>query len=243
MNDKNISPALVLGLLLCTGLALLGHFISNGIVNLRALERTITVKGLSEREVPANTAIWPIRYTEAENDLNRMYSTIQRKNTLIVEFLKKAGFQDKDITISTPAIQDRQAQAYGGAEKERFRYSGVTTITVYSENVDLVRKTMETLVDIGKQGIAITGGDYRGDYRSQAMFLFTKLNDLKPAMIEEATRNTRAVAEKFAQDSKSRLGKIKSAAQGQFTIEDRDSSNPFIKKVRVVSTVQYYLTD
>lgn len=239
MNNKDVGAAFIMGILLCIGLALLGHFIANGIAKLRALERTITVKGLSEREVPANTAIWPIRFSEADNNLNKMFSTIQQKNSLIVEFLKKHGFQDKDITISTPAILDRQAQNYEGTDKVRFRYSGITTITVYSENVDLVRKTMETLVDIGKQGIAISGEDYR----SKTIFLFTKLNDLKPAMIEEATRNARVVAEKFAQDSKSKLGKIKSATQGQFTIEDRDISTPFIKKIRVVSTVQYYLTD
>ena len=75
------------------------------------------------------------------------------------------------------------------------------------------------------------------------MFIFSKLNDLKPEMIEEATKNARAVAEKFAEDSKSRLGKIKSASQGQFSVEDRDSSTPHIKQVRVVSTVEYYLSD
>ena len=73
--------------------------------------------------------------------------------------------------------------------------------------------------------------------------MFTKLNDLKPVMIEEATKNARAVAEKFAQDSKSRLGKIKSASQGQFSVEDQDGSTPYIKNVRVVSTVEYYLSD
>jgi hypothetical protein len=98
---------------------------------------------------------------------------------------------------------------------------------------------MERLVDLGKQGIAISGENYQ----SKTVFEFTKLNDLKPVMIEEATKNARAVAEKFAQDSKSRLGKIKSASQGQFSIEDRDSGTHHIKKVRVVSTVEYYLSD
>ena len=96
---------------------------------------------------------------------------------------------------------------------------------------------METLSDIGKKGIAISGEDYE----SRTVYMFTKLNDLKPAMIEEATKNARAVAEKFAQDSKSKLGKIKSASQGQFSIENRDSSTPHIKRVRVVSTIEYYL--
>jgi hypothetical protein len=239
MNNKNIGAAFVMGIFVCIGLVLLGYFIVSGIVKLRALERTVTVKGLSEREVPANVAIWPIKFSETDNDLNKVFSTIQRKNSIIVEFLKTHGFQDKDISVSTPAILDRESQPYPGSDKAKFRYSGSCTITVYSENVDLVRKTLEKLLDLGKQGIAISGEDYQ----SKTVFMFTRLNDLKPVMIEEATKNARAVAEKFAQDSKSRLGKIKSASQGQFSIEDRDSGTPHIKKVRVVSTVAYYLSD
>jgi hypothetical protein len=239
MNNKNLGAAFVMGILVCIGLALLGYFIASGIVKLKALERTITVKGLSEREVPANIAIWPIKFSEADNDLNKLFSTIQQKDSIIVEFLKKHGFQDKDISISAPSILDRQSQQYQGSDKDKFRYSGSSTITVYSENVNSVRKTMETLVDLGKQGIAISGETYQ----SRTVFMFTKLNDLKPAMIEEATKNARAVAEKFAQDSKSRLGRIKTASQGQFSIEDRDSSTPYVKRVRVVSTIEYYLSD
>jgi uncharacterized protein len=239
MDNKNIVPAFVMGILVCIGLALLGYFIAGGIVKLRALERTIMVKGLSEREVPANIAIWPIKFIEADNDLNRIYSTFQQKNSVIVEYLKANGFQDKEISISAPSILDKQSQQYEGPEKARFRYSGRSTITVYSENVELVRKTMETLSDIGKKGIAIAGEDYE----SRTVYIFTKLNDLKPVMIEEATKNARAVAEKFAQDSKSKLGKIKSASQGQFSIENRDNSTPYIKKIRVVSTIEYYLSD
>jgi len=237
MNDKTTGAAFALGIFVCIGLALLGYLIAGGFVKLRALERTITVKGLSEREVAADIAIWPIKFSEADNDLNTLFSTIQQKNATIVDFLKKQGFQDKDISISAPAILDRQSQ-YGDPGEVKFRFTGNSTITVYSENVDSVRKSLEKLVDLGKQGIAISG-----DYESRTVYLFTKLNDLKPAMIEEATKNARAVAEKFAQDSKSRLGKIKSASQGLFSIEDRDSGTPHIKKVRVVSTVAYYLSD
>lgn len=238
MDNKPLSAAFVLGTFVCIGLALLGYFIAGGMVKLKALERAITVKGLSEREVPANIAIWPIKFSEANNDLNQVFSTLQKKNAIIVDFLKKHGFQDKEISISAPAILDRQSQQ-DGTERGKFRYSGESTITIYSENVDLVRNSMQTLVELGKQGIAISGEDYQ----SRTVFIFSKLNDLKPGMIEEATKNARTVAEKFAQDSKSQLGKIKSASQGQFSIEDRDSSTPHIKQVRVVSTVEYYLSD
>src|SRR4030043_2371907 len=112
MNNKNLGAAFVMGILVCIGLVLLGFFIGGGIVKLRALERTITVKGLSEHEVPANIAIWPIKFSEADNDLNKIFSTLQQKNSITVEFLKKHGFQDKDISISAPAILDRQSQQY-----------------------------------------------------------------------------------------------------------------------------------
>jgi hypothetical protein len=239
MNDKGTSPAFVLGAFICIGLVLLGYFISAGITRVKALDRTVKVKGLSEREVQANIAIWPIKFSEADNSLNNLFSTMQQKNTIIIEFLKSQGFKEEEIYTSAPSIVDRQAQGYAESDRIKFRYSGSSTITIYSDNVDAVRKTMEKLVDLGKKGIAISGEDYQ----SKTEFLFTKLNDIKPEMIEEATKNAREVAEKFAKDSKSKLGKIKSASQGQFSINDRDRNTPYIKKVRVVSTLEYYLSD
>ena len=236
MDNKSISGPYVLGAFICIGLVLLGYLMSGSIIKIKALDRTIEVKGLSEREVPANIAIWPIKFKEAGNDLNNLFSSIQRKNTIIAEFLKKQGFKEKDISISAPAILDRQAQENTEPDKSKFRYSGTSTVSVYTDNVDSVRNSMQKLVDLGKLGIAISG-------ETNTLFLFTKLNNIKPGMIEEATKNAREAAEKFAQDSKSKLGKIKSASQGQFSIEDRDNNTSYIKKVRVVSTVQYYLTD
>lgn len=240
MNGKTgIGGAFVLGIFVCTGLIGLGYYLANGFLQAKALERTVTVKGLSERDVPADVAIWPIKFTVADNDLVALYATVERNNALIVDFLKQNGFAESEISVSVPAIVDRQAQAYGNDSEARFRYTATSSISVYSQNVDKVRETMNKLVDLGKQGLAIAGQDYE----ARTQFLFTKLNELKPAMIEEATRNAREVAGKFAQDSASQLGKIKTANQGQFSIEDRDSNTPHIKKVRVVSTVEYYLSD
>lgn len=239
MENKDIRAAFILGAFICIGLALLGYLIAGGITRIKALDRTIAVKGLSEREVPADIAIWPIKFSEADNDLNSLFSTIQRKNGLIVGFLKKHGFEEKEIFTSAPAIRDRQAQDYGESDKGKYRYTGSSAISVYTGKVDAVRDTMQKLVELGKAGIAISGENYE----AKTVFMFTKLNEIKPRMIEEATKNAREVAEKFAQDSKSGLGKIKTASQGQFTIEDRDSNTPYIKKVRVVSTVEYYLSD
>jgi uncharacterized protein len=239
MNNKNIAGAILLGAFICTGLFALGYQLSKGIIHIKSLDRTVTVKGLSEREVTANIAIWPITFQEAENDLNQLFSNIQQKNALIVNFLNNNGFKNEEISVSFPGILDKQAEGYGGSERIEFRYSGNSTITVYSENVDNVRNTMNQLVELGKQGIAFA----RQGYQTQTEFIFTKLNDIKPEMIEEATKNAREVAEKFARDSNSQLGKIKKASQGQFSIDNRDNNTPYIKKVRVVSTVEYYLSD
>ncbi|HOS97848.1 MAG TPA: SIMPL domain-containing protein [Deltaproteobacteria bacterium] len=239
MSEKSTQAAFVLGAFVCIGLGLLGYLVSGSVLKVKALDRTITVKGLSERDVPADIAIWPISFREANNDLNALFTSIQNKNALIVAFLTKSGFSEKEISISSPAVTDRQAQDYSGSERGAFRYSGSSTVSVYTDKVDLVRKSMERLGELGKQGVAVTGQDYE----TKTAFLFTRLNELKPAMIEEATRNAREVAQKFAQDSKSTLGKIRSASQGQFTIEDRDANTPYIKKIRVVSTVEYYLSD
>lgn len=239
MNSKRIVEAIILGAFLCAGLVILGFFISNSAVKIKGLDRTVTVKGLSEREVPANIAIWPIKFSEADNDLTNVYSVLQKKTDIIIDFLKKNGFTDNDISISAPAIIDRQAQGYVDSSKIKFRYSANSTISVYSKKVDTVRNTMKKLVKLGKQGIVIAGQDYQ----TKTQFLFTKLNEIKPGMIEEATKNAREVAVKFAKDSNSKLGKIKKARQGQFSINDRDSNTPYIKKVRVVSTLEYYLAD
>ncbi len=237
-NKDSAGSAFILGAFLCVGLALLGYFVSGGIVRIRALDRTVEVKGLSEREVPADIAIWPIRFNEADNDLNLLFLTLERKNAAIEAFLKKRGFKEDEISVSAPAIQDRQAQGYSDTQI-KFRYSGASTLTVYTRNVDSVRNAMKDLVELGKQGIAIAGQDYE----AKTEYLFTRLNDIKPDMVEEATKNARLVAEKFARDSQSGLGKIKRAVQGQFSINDRDSNTPHIKKVRVVSTLEYYLAD
>lgn len=167
-----------------------------------------------------------------------MVANLERKNEQIQAFLKLQGFSQKEITIAVPQIVDRQA-GYYDPNANQMRYTASSTVTVYSSNVDLVHQAMAKLLELSKTGIAIAGQDYD----SKPEFIFSGLNELKPDMIEEATRNAREVATKFAADSDSKLGKIKTASQGQFSITDRDSNTPYIKKVRVVATVDYYLSD
>lgn len=229
---------LIIGISLVVGLGLLGVLLGRSVVTFKSLDRTVTVKGLSEREVSADVVIWPIQFTAASNDLGALYRTIDSNTSKVRSFLLEEGVTEDEITVSVPAITDKSAQQWGDASGP-FRYTAVQTVTVYSEQVDRVRIIMSGISALGQEGIVISGDNYQ----SLTEYLFTGLNELKPEMIEEATRSARAVAEKFAMDSDSELGKIRSASQGQFSISPRDNNNPHIKKVRVVSTVTYYLSD
>ena len=238
MAENSKASALVLGVFIFLGLATLGYLLGNAAIKFKEYERTVTVKGLSEREYEADIVIWPIEFTEASNNLGELYGSIERSTEKIRVFLEEAGISQEEITFSIPSITDKSAQQYGNQAKAEFRYTAMQTVTAYSKNIKSVRSVMGTLSELGKQGIVFSGGNYQ----STTEYLFTRLNEAKPGMIEEATRKAREVAEKFASDSKSTLGKIRKASQGQFSINARDKNNPHIKKVRVVSTVEYYLS-
>ncbi|MBY0416785.1 MAG: SIMPL domain-containing protein [Pararheinheimera sp.] len=212
--------------------------LANSLIEFRAMERVVQVKGLSERDVAADTVIWPIKFNEVDNNLTTLVATVERKNEQIQAFLKLQGFSQKEINVALPQIVDRQT-GYYDPNANQMRYTASSTVTVYSSNVDLVHQAMAKLLELSKTGIAIAGQDYD----SKPEFIFSGLNEIKPDMIAEATHNAREVATKFAADSDSKLGKIKTASQGQFSITDRDSNTPYIKKVRVVATVDYYLSD
>ena len=239
MSEPISRGLVVVGASLLLGFIALGWLLGNYAMRVKKLDRTVVVKGLSEREVRADVAIWPLTIQEASNDLDALFGSVQRKNALITEFLGKHGIAADAITVGAPAVTDRHAQSYGDTGNIAYRYTASSTVTVYSTDVDAVRKAMGDVISLGQKGVALSGENYQG----QTQFQFTGLSKLKPEMIEEATKNARAVAEKFAEDSESRLGKIRSAQQGQFSIEDRDSTTPHIKKVRVVSTVEYHLAD
>ncbi len=239
MRGLGIIAAAVLGGLLCLGALGLGMQLSAAAVQLKSLDRTVIVKGLAEREVESDIVIWPIRFSEVGNDLPQLVADIERNTALLMSFLQANGFNADEITVAPPTIVDKKAQNFGNAAAVEYRFTANTVITVYSSKIETTRKTMSKIINLGKQGIVLGGAQY-GD---QTRFGYSGLNQIKPAMIEEATRNAREVAMQFARDSDSELGKIKRASQGQFSINDRDSNTPHIKKVRVVSTVEYYLSD
>ncbi|MEO2268307.1 SIMPL domain-containing protein [Pseudoalteromonas pernae] len=230
----NILPAFLLAL----GLASIGILINNAIIEFKAMDRTVEVKGLAEIQVEADTAIWPIVFTEAGNQLDEVTGALEEKQSAVVAFLKLHGFSDDEISVGQVTVIDKKAQQYG-PEQIGLRYLVSANMSVYSDDPTKVRHASSQISELAKQGIAV-GGDR---YTNRIEYLFTGLNDIKPQMIEQATHNAREVAQKFASDSDSTLGKIKSARQGQFSIVDRDSNSPHLKKVRVVSTIEYYLVD
>jgi hypothetical protein len=239
MMNSSKTSGYVLGLSIFLGLIGLGYLIGNAALQVKGMERSVTVKGLSEKEVMADTVIWPIQFSAAENDLTKLYTSLERQTAHIIEFLEKNGIAGNAISTSPPTLTDKSAQNWGNNTNAEFRYTALQNLSVYSNNIESTRKVMSKMSELGKGGIVLTGGNYQ----MQPEYLYTKLNDIKPEMIEEATKKARLVAEKFADDSQSRLGKIKQASQGQFSISARDKNNPHIKKIRVVSTVEYYLSD
>jgi uncharacterized protein len=241
MNESSSRPAaaLILGVCLAVGIALAGWFVSRGVESAKRFERFVTVKGLSEREVPADLAIWPIRYNVAANDLKALQQQITQSRETVRQFLVAVGFNEKEISIGPPQIADAEMSARAESEdkKPAFRYTATVTTLLRSSRVDEVRKAMETSDQLVQSGIALAGGEYN----SRAEFIFTGINAIKPAMIEEATMNARKAAEQFAKDSKSDVGSIRRATQGGVEINDRDSSSPHRKIVRIVTTVDYFL--
>ncbi|MBD1581176.1 SIMPL domain-containing protein [Pseudoalteromonas sp. S16_S37] len=211
---------------------------SHAFQDIKEMERTVEVKGLAEQEVMADTVIWPVFYKDADNDLETLVARIEKKNSAIRAFLTLHGFDEGEITQATPSIVDKYAQEYSQNEGG-FRYIAKSGMTVFSHQPVKVKQALNELNSLAKQGIAIT----QDDYQNRIEYMFTGLNDIKPQMVQEATQKAREVALKFAKDSDSQLGKIKSARQGQFSISDRDSNTPQIKTVRVVTSVEYYLSD
>lgn len=212
--------------------------VNNGLGSISANQRTVTVRGLCEKEVTANKVTWPIVSKEVGNDLPSIYGNIENTNAAILKFLKSNGIKDDEISVNAPQVVDMQADRYNSNQLP-YRYNVTNVVVVTSSQVDLVRKLIERQTELLKQGIAIVAGDYQ----YQTTYEYTDLNTIKPGMIADATKNAREAAMKFAEDSESKLGKIKTASQGQFSIEDRDQYTPYIKRVRVVSTIVYFLKD
>lgn len=231
MNDGN-SRLGALFIALAIGAA--GWWVSQGLLSFKSGDRYVTVKGLAEREVPADLVIWPITFSQTGNDLGALYEQFQANAAQLAEFLRSQGLAGAEQGMSTPRIQDFEAEGYR-EHKIANRYKAEVTYTVRSSDVTAVKRAMQNSGELVKAGIALA------PWGAAPEFLYTKLNEVKPDLLAEATKNARRAAEQFANDSGSLVGRIRSANQGQISIENRDVGTPDIKKVRVVTTVEYEL--
>ncbi len=238
-KSDNLPLKLLIGIAvgIIAGAFTLGNQLEQGIRGFKDADRVVTVKGLSEKEVKANHVIWPVSFREMGNDLSQVYDQLEVKQNMVLKYLKDGGLTDEEITIAAPKLRDNLADNYG-SQRPPFRYMITQVLTISSDKVDVVRKLDEAQRDLLKAGVGLTN-----DYSYMTKYSYTGLNEIKPAMIEAATKNAKEAAQKFAMDSGSTLGKIRRANQGIFSITDRDENTPFIKNVRVVTTVEYFLKD
>lgn len=225
----------VSSLVVALGIALGGFFVGNGIIQFKKLDRVVEVKGLSERIVDANEARWSLTYNVASDNMSDLNKKISDTQKATFAFLEAEGFTKEEIIKDAGNITDKEAQEYGERKGARFVARGgfVVTSTKIDKLVAASQKTDELL----RSGVALSG--------SRVSYYFTALNDIKPQMLEEATKNARAAAQSFAANAGAKVGDIKNASQGLFSIgspiNDYDSDSSLKKKVRVVSQVIFYL--
>lgn len=237
MNAHTSVSSAILGGAVALGLALGGYFIGHGLLKARSSERFVTVKGLAEREVKADLAIWPVVFAVTADDLVTLQSRADDSARKIRAFLER-DFKDEPVSVSAPRVQDREAQGVMRQQANLSRYVAEVTVTLRTARVDAVKAALERSGELVKQGVAIVQ-----NYEARTDYLFTQLDEIKPEMIATATKDARHAAEQFASDSGSRVGAIRHAQQGYFTVEDRDPFSPEFKKVRVVTTVEFFLLD
>ena len=225
-----------LGVFIMAGLLFLGAMLPVSVEKYKSFDRTVTVKGLCEKEVMADKVIWPIVIKVAGNDYASVFKQIEQQNETVRRFLVDGGVRPEDITLGTIEVSDAKMDTYDNNRAMRFIIKCITTVC--SSDVERVRTLIASQNKLIEKGVILSS-----DWESVITYNYESLNDIKPGMVEEATKNARAVGEKFAQDSNSRLGKIKTASQGTFSISSRDSNTPWIKTVRVVNLVTYYIVD
>jgi hypothetical protein len=231
--------SIVAALLLAIGVAVAGWFTFEGLTGIKTGDRYVTVKGLAERYVDADLVVWPINHAVAGNELADLQAALDANSQTVRRFLAEAGFEDAEIALGPPRLTDQEQFAYGD-NAPRNRYRAEATVTLRTTRVDAAIEAMQRAGDLVRDGVLLT---FNYGPEGMAGFEFTGLNAIKPALIAEATANARESAQQFAADSGARVGGIRMANQGQIDITDRDQSSPQVKKVRVVTTVEYFLVD
>lgn len=252
-NQTNRGGLALLGLLLALGFVFGGWVLGTQIKATRLGDRFVTVRGLAERTVKSDLAIWPIEYKEAGDNLSSLYSKTEADRKVILQFLDQQGIKSSEIELGIVHVVDTQANEYGGSNRAPYRYIVEQQVTVMTSRVDQIAAAAQKTMYLLQQGIVLSSNQSQG-----LAYKFTGLNSIKPDMITEATRNARSAADRFASDSGSTVGSIRQANQGIFTIlpansgGDTGESNQageflsnadssLMKTVRVVTSVQYYV--
>ena len=227
-----ILAAFILG----CGFALSGYFISSGLIDSRQYTRFVEVKGLAERVVKADEAVWTLNIKLVNNKLPDLYQAIDDAQGKTRQFLIKQGFKDAEIITNSVSVTDNQSVSYN-QNQDMPRYNADTGLAVSTNNVDEVAQALQKTGDLVQQGVVVTA--------SSAIYRFSGLNTIKPVMLDEATKSAHEAARSFAKNADASLGYIRRATQGLFTITDAnsnyDSGTAIMKKVRVVTTVEYQL--
>jgi uncharacterized protein len=250
LDQGNRSGLALLGAELALGLVMGGWLLGEQVKATRLGDRYVSVRGLAERNVKSDLAIWPIDYKEAGDDLPTVYGKTDADRKAILDFLGQQGLQPSEIEVGVVRVVDNQANEYGGPNRPPHRYIVEQRVTVVTPKVDQIAAGAQKTMSLVQQGIVLDSNPNQGP-----SFKFTGLNSIKPDMITEATRNARAAADRFASDSGSKVGAIRQANQGIFAIlaansgGDTGESNGFdanadsslMKTVRVVTSVEYYL--
>ena len=249
-DQTTVRGAAALGFWIALGLIIGGWVLGAEIKATRLSDRYVTVKGLVERTVKSDLAIWPLTYKEAGDDLPSVYARTEADKKIILDFLDQQGIKPPEIELGLVRVVDTQANEYGGVNRAPHRYIVEQPITVRTSRVDQVAAAAQKTIQLVQKGIVLNSNPGQG-----LTYKFTALNSIKPDMITEATRNARAAAERFALDSGSKVGSIRQANQGVFSILPADqggdsgegvegsfaSDSSIMKTVRVVTSVQYYL--
>ncbi|MGA9269013.1 MAG: SIMPL domain-containing protein [Lutimonas sp.] len=235
MKELNWLKVVVLSL----AIVIAGYFVGNMHKTGKKYDRYVQVKGLSEREVKSDLAVWPINIVLTGNDLASLKEQLEKQNKDVYQFFVNQGFKPNEITRGMVNITDANANQYNNAQNNRFRYVAQSDFTVRKREIEKLQKALEASLELMSKGIVLGS---KNQWRP-IEYVYTGLNELKPSMIEEATKNAREVAEKFARDSNSEVGEIRIARQGLFSINDRDQNTPQIKIVRVVSTFDFQLKE
>lgn len=248
-NRPSTVAALVLGICLLIGLAAAGYFIGKGGLRFKSDSRTVSVKGLVEKEVKAEQAVWSLNLRYASNDLKDAHAKISADREATIAFLHGKGFKDEEIERQPTRTIDKAAREYGQQQGiDRNRYVVTTSVVVKTKNVDQVHTALGTTEELLKSGVVLDGE--RDGGTANPRYIISSFNTLRPQLLAEATKNARTTAQQFAADSGAKVGRIRAANQGMIQIfgsDGNDESGPYsptstiTKKIRVVSTFEFDL--